>query len=361
MKIWFLALALVVSANLAAKQTTPAAAADYSALQYDGRLTGVPYPFKVSTFVFESQGSELEMAYMYLPPKEDFPVITLLHGKNFNAAYWDTTARWLHEQGYGVLMPDQIGFGKSSKPTDYQYSFATLANNTKALLDKLSIVRTVVVGHSMGGMLATRFALLFEKTTQRLILVNPIGLENYLVYENYKDVDSHYRGELKKSADDIINYQKQNYYDGKWNQTFASHAEFLMGWVQGADWPILAKVSALTYDMIFTQPVVEDMQYLSMPTTLILGTRDRTAPGRDQLKDNVNKTLGRYDKLGETTKARNSNIQLVELKGLGHLPQIEDFDRFKAPFLEAIARKAANKEKSAEPAKTVPSANVAAQ
>ena len=39
--------------------------------------------------------------------------ITLLHGKNFNGAYWEETANFLHEKGFGILIPDQIGFGKS--------------------------------------------------------------------------------------------------------------------------------------------------------------------------------------------------------------------------------------------------------
>ena len=341
-------LLLLVSSLTTADPDAPGAE-DFANLKYDGRLTGVNYPFEVKTYRFEAQGSDLEMAYMYLPAKQDFPVVTLLHGKNFTAAYWQQTAQWLHEQGYGVLMPDQIGFGKSSKPTDYQYSFAALATNTHRLMEKLGIRQTIVVGHSMGGMLATRFALLHEDMTQRLVLVNPIGLENYLVYQHYKDIDSHYRRELKTTPEDIIQYQQENYYDGQWNADFAQHAEFLMGWVQGTDWPILAKVSALTYDMIFTQPVIEEMQYLSMPVSLILGTRDRTGPGRDRKKDGVEHTFGRYDKLGEATQARNSRIQLTELKDLGHLPHIENFDRFKGPFLEAIARKSSPTQTSTKP------------
>ena len=338
MKTWYLGLmTLLAFMPVHAQQTDNASA--YEQLKYDAQLTGMPYPFEVSEFSLSSQGSDLTMSYMYLPPEDDFPVVTLFHGKNFNGAYWQTTASWLHDQGYGVLIPDQVGFGKSSKPTDYQYSFAALANNTKALMDKLNINKTVVVGHSMGGMLASRFSLMFKKTAQRLVLVNPIGLENYLVYEEYRDVNNFYRSELKKMPEDILSYQKKNYYNGRWNKRFAKHAEFLIGWVQGPDWPILAKVSALTYDMILTQPVIEDFKYLDMPVTLIIGTRDRTAPGRDLKKPGVNRELGRYDKLGEEVKERNPDITVVELKDLGHLPHIEDFDRFKSPFLEAVVRK----------------------
>ncbi|QJR80693.1 alpha/beta hydrolase [Alteromonas pelagimontana] len=307
------------------------------AVEYDQRLAGYSYPFDVKKFNFQSQGMDVEMAYMFLPPQEGKPVVTLLHGKNFNGEYWQQTADLLQENGYGVLIPDQVGFGKSSKPTDYQYSFAALANNTKALLNSLNISHTIVVGHSMGGMLATRFSLLFADTTDRLVLVNPIGLENYLLYVDYKDVNYFYKSELKKGPEDIIEYQKKNYYDGKWNEDFAEHTTFLVGWINGPDWPLIAKVNALTYDMIFTQPVIEDFRYLKIPTTLILGTRDRTAPGRGWKKDNVSRELGRYDKLGTEVQKLNPDIKLVELEGLGHLPHVEAFDRFKVPFLKAVS------------------------
>ncbi|MDO6425213.1 alpha/beta fold hydrolase, partial [Saccharophagus degradans] len=81
--------------------------------------------------------------------------IVLFHGKNFNGAYWKTTIKSLTEAGYRVIAPDQIGFGKSSKPMNFQYSFQELAKNTKTILDKLNVSKTAILGHSMGGMLAT--------------------------------------------------------------------------------------------------------------------------------------------------------------------------------------------------------------
>lgn len=312
------------------------AALSQEATSYDKTLSGFDYPFEVNTFALAAGDKTISMAYMYLPPKQGMSVVTLFHGKNFNGAYWQQTANMLQKMGFGVLIPDQIGFGKSSKPTIYHYSFARLAHNTKKLMDKLAIENSIIVGHSMGGMLATRFSLMYPERSEKLILVNPIGLENYLRYEHYTDVETVYQSELAKKPNMIVNYQKKNYYDGEWTQEYAQHAAFLQGWINGPDWPTLARVNALTYDMIFTQPVIEEFQYLQVPTTLILGTRDRTAPGRANKKAGVTRELGRYDKLGKEVKKRNNNIQLIELSGLGHLPHIENFARFKAPFVSAL-------------------------
>ncbi|WP_189403402.1 alpha/beta fold hydrolase [Alteromonas halophila] len=308
---------------------------------FDKRLSGYAYPFEVDAMQFSSQGQQLTMNYMFLPPEDAKPVITLLHGKNFNGAYFERIASQLHQRGYGVLMPDQIGFGKSSKPVDYQYSFAALASHTKQLLRTLDISKTLLVGHSMGGMLASRFALLYPDTVSKLVLVNPIGLENYLHYVKYKDVQFFYENERKKTPQAIADYQRKNYYAGNWNDTYQALAAPLQGWVKGDDWPLLARVSALTYDMIFTQPVIDEFDALSMPVSLILGTRDTTGPGRNWKKEGVTYTLGEYDKLGERVKQRNAAINVHELDDLGHLPFIEDFSRFMPVFMTALTDKPA--------------------
>lgn len=295
---------------------------------YDGLLSNYDYTFPVKTLEISSQGLTLAMSYSYIPAKDGKPVVTLLHGKNFIADYWVTTANYLSDLGYGVLMPDQIGFGKSSKPKNYQYSFAGLASHTKTLLDKLNIKHSIILGHSMGGMVASRFALMYPDTTQELILLNPIGLENYLNYVDYKDTNFFYKNELKKTSKGVINYQKKFYYDGKWNDQYAALTDFIVGQINSGDYADVAWVNAKTYDMIFTQPVVTEFNNFSMHVSLILGTRDRTGPGRNWKKQGINYELGRYDKLGTRVIELIPDGDLYELEGLGHLPHIEDFDRF---------------------------------
>lgn len=299
---------------------------------FDANLSDYDYPYKVEYYPFQSQQKTLQMAYMYLKGEKEKPVVTLLHGKNFNGAYWKETADFLHQQGFSVLIPDQLGFGKSSKPTDYQYSFGALAHNTKALMESLGIKRSIIVGHSMGGMVATRFALNYPKMSQKLVLINPIGLENYLHYVEYKDIDFFYKTELASTPEKIRAYQQKNYYDGKWNERYEALTLPLAGCSVGPDRETLAYVGALTYDMIFTQPVVEEFKELQVPTVLIIGTRDRTGPGKNWMKEGVSYELGHYEVLGKKVQKQNNLIQLYELEGLGHLPQIEDFNRFKTVF-----------------------------
>src|SRR3954466_1170482 len=77
------------------------------------------YPYPVHFYNFTSQQQPLTMAYMDVRPHHLTPyrgVIALLHGKNFCGATWNTTIASLSSLGYRLIVPDQIGFCKSSKP-----------------------------------------------------------------------------------------------------------------------------------------------------------------------------------------------------------------------------------------------------
>lgn len=304
----------------------------------DINLENYDYPFPVSYLEFESQGEKLRMAYMDVTPaKPNGKSILLLHGKNFNGAYWEKTAKALTNKGYRVIIPDQIGFGKSSKPAHFQYSFHELAANTKKILDTLKITKTIVLGHSMGGMVATRFAVMYPELVEKFILENPIGLEDYKLKVPYQSIDKWYQIELKSDVKSIKNYQLTSYYDGKWKPEYSRWVNLLAGWTLNKDYPRVAWNSALTYDMIYTQPVCYDFDKITAPTLLIIGQRDRSAVGKNLAPEDVRKTLGNYPELGKITKSKIKNSQLVELDNIGHLPHIEDFDRFIQPLLKFLA------------------------
>ena len=300
-------------------------------------LENIQYPFPVKEIQLKIQGHDLTMAYMDLQPqKPNGKTVMLLHGKNFCAAYWEKTANDLSKEGYRVIMPDQIGFGKSSKPTNIQYSFQLLAQNTKAVLDALKITKLTVLGHSMGGMVATRFALMYPDMVEKLVLENPIGLEDWKLVVPYQSVDDWYAGELKQDYEKLKQYQLTFYYDNKWKPEYDRWLNINAGWTLNKDYPIIAKNAALTYDMIFTQPVVYEFQDLKMPVLLIIGQRDRTALGKAKAPKEAQEKLGNYPLLGRETAKKIKNATLVEIDNVGHLPHIEAYDKFIAPLQQFL-------------------------
>lgn len=295
----------------------------------DAMLSEYQYPYEVHFKDLKSQDNDLKMAYMDVKPqKANGKTILLLHGKNFNGAYWERTAKDLSEKGFRVIIPDQIGFGKSSKPHSYQFSFSQLAENTKAILDELGIDKTIVLGHSMGGMVATRFTLLYPEKVQKLILENPIGLEDYKTFAAYQNIDQAYQSELKNTAETYKNYQLKFYYDNKWKAEYQPWLDLIAGWTLHKDYPQVAWDAALTSDMIYNQPVCYEFKNIKVPTLLIIGTRDRTAIGKDRAPKELQSKMGQYQELGKKTQREITGSQLVELENVGHLPHIEVYPKF---------------------------------
>lgn len=190
---------------------------------YGEQLEGFTYPYPQQRFELQSQGQKLSMAYMDVAAKgqANGHTVVLLHGKNFCGATWEQTIATLSDKGYRVIAPDQIGFCASSKPRGYQFSFNQLALNTQALLDQLGVKQATVIGHSMGGMLAARFAINHSQTVEQLVLVNPIGLEDWQAEGvPYASIDQLNQNELKANHDTIKNYQLKFYYNGQWKPEY---------------------------------------------------------------------------------------------------------------------------------------------
>jgi len=155
-----------------------------------GGTGGVRLSVSTQHFAFTSQRQSLQMAYLDVKPdRPNGRTAVLLHGKNFCAATWEPTIKDLVAAGYRVIAPDQIGFCKSSKPAAYQFTFKQLAGNTHELLVSLGIEKPVVIGHSTGGMLAAHYSLIYPHDVSHLVLVNPVGLEDWSAKGVQSDLD----------------------------------------------------------------------------------------------------------------------------------------------------------------------------
>lgn len=331
---------LLGSLLLGAALSAAAAPGLLAAPVYGPELQGFDYPYELKHYAFESQGKQLQMGYMDVAPTgaANGRTVVLMHGKNFCGATWEQTIKALAAAGYRVVAPDQVGFCTSSKPEHYQYSFQQLAINTHGLLAQLGIRKAVIVGHSTGGMLATRYALLYPDQATQLVMVNPIGLEDWKALGvPYRTVDQWYQRELKLNADGLRNYEQSTYYVGRWKPEYERWVTMLAGLNQGPGHELVAWNSALVYDMIFTQPVVYEFKDLAMPTLLLIGDADTTAIGSDAASPEVKAKIGRYKVLGKQAAKLIPQATLVEFAGLGHAPQMEQPAEFHKALLGWLA------------------------
>lgn len=78
-----------------------------------------------------------------------------------------------------IIAVDILGFGRSSKPVDFQYSFPAQVNLYYKLMKKLGYDQFAVLGHSMGGEMSLNLAYLYPDAVTHLILADSTGIESF--------------------------------------------------------------------------------------------------------------------------------------------------------------------------------------
>ena len=237
----------------------------------------VAYPFPTSLLPIKLYGQELRMSYMDVPPlgQPNGHTVVLLHGNNFAGFYWGGPIEAIREEGFRVVVPDQIGYGRSSKPI-MPYNFADMARNTRLLLQSLKIDKVTVIGHSMGGMLATRFATQYPAMVERLVLYNPIGLADARFDRPLESADDAYKRNLASTYETVkaalMRYVSQK--PAAWTPQFEAYARIRYAWTLSSDWPRLAMVQTLLAQVIYLDPVVHDWTHIKAPTLVFGGAED---------------------------------------------------------------------------------------
>lgn len=336
------ALPLVLFAGSAAPAIGQSAAAPPPAVRSLGAdLETFDYPFPVHWYETLSQGAPVRMAYLDVAPSgtANGRTVVLLHGKNFCSATWDNTITALAAHGYRVIAPDQIGFCKSSKPAGYQYSVAALATLTRGLLDAAGARKVLLVGHSTGGVIAMRFALLFPERIERLVLVNPLGLNDTLAQGvPYTELGALRQEEAKTDAASIKAYQLRNYYHGQWRPAYDRWVAMLAGEYASPDGDRVRDAQARLSDMLETQPVAAELGRIAAPVSLIIGQRDLTAFRANTAPEAVRAQVQTVPQAAEVAVRRFHTAHLVRVPGAGHAPQVEDPAGFQTLLLGELAR-----------------------
>jgi pimeloyl-ACP methyl ester carboxylesterase len=195
------------------------------------------------------RGQDMHMAYMDVPPAgtPNGRTVVLLHGMNFGGFYFGGPIEVLRNTGFRVVVPDQIGFGRSSKPI-IPYNFHDMARNTRKLLESPANTKAAIVGHSMGWMLAARFAASYPDITERLVIYNLICLTDPRYQTPWRTADDAYKAAMAQSHDQIYQafyaiYQQITYLDPvvyDWPK-IRSKTLVLGGDKDGPDFPVRAK------------------------------------------------------------------------------------------------------------------------
>ena len=287
----------------------------------------VAYPYPISSLPIMLYGQELRISYMDVPPagQANGHTVVLLHGNNFAGFYWGGPIDVLRNQGFRVVVPDQIGYGRSSKPI-IPYNFSDMARNTRLILQSLKIDKAMVIGHSMGGMLAARFATQYPAMVERLVLYNPIGLVDGRFDRPLENVDEAYKRNLASTYDTVkaalMRYVSHN--PAAWSTQFETYTRIRYSWTLSPDWPRLAMVQTLLGQTIYLDPVVDDWAHIKAPT-LVFGGAEDSLPGSAALFKE------RMKFVADTIPNGNAKLHLIP--GIGHVPHMEAPDKTYPPLI----------------------------
>jgi pimeloyl-ACP methyl ester carboxylesterase len=321
----FLALLLGAAGVSAAQKAAPSAASDVKPGSIN--CEDVPYPYPTSSLPITLYGQELRIAYMDVPPlgQPNGHTVVLLHGNNFAGFYFGGPIDAIRKEGFRVIVPDQIGYGRSSKPI-MPYNFSDMARNTRLILQSLNIDKVMVIGHSMGGMLAARFATQYPAMVERLVLYNPIGVVDVRFDRPLERADDAYKRNLASTYDTVkgalMRYVAHN--PAAWTPQFESYARIRYAWTLSADWPRLAMVQTLLGQVQYLDPVVYDWAHIKAPT-LVFGGAEDSLPGSAAL------FRERMKFIADTIPNGNARLHLIP--GLGHVPHMEAPEKTYPPLI----------------------------
>ena len=245
-------------------------------------LEGFAYPYPVNMLPLVNDGEPVRMAYMDVAPAQpNGRTVVLLHGRNFPSSYWAPVIKTLTEAGFRVVVPDQIGFGKSTKPAG-ELHFDTLARNTIALLDHLQIAKADIVAHSMGGMVGVRIARAYPDRVAHLLLTAPIGLEDYRLYVPPTPTEKIIESEDKLTAEGYRKQLETNYSLKLPPDQVTPFIDARFNIKGSSEYPRWLRAFVSSAQMIYREPVVHEIPLITQPTLFIMGADDHNAPGTAQ-------------------------------------------------------------------------------
>ncbi|MGZ3296689.1 MAG: alpha/beta fold hydrolase [Xanthobacteraceae bacterium] len=299
-------------------------------------LEGFAYPYPVHLLPLVNDGEQLRMAYMDVAPAQpNGRVVVLLHGRNFPSSYWAPVIKTLTDAGYRVVVPDQIGFGKSSKPAG-ELHFDTLARNTIALLDHLGIARADIVAHSLGGMLGVRIARAYPERVAHLLLAAPIGLEDYRFYVPPTPTEKILESEDRLTAEGYRKQLETNYSLKLPPDQVTPFIDARFNIKGSAEYPRWLRTFVSSGQMIYREPVVHEIPLITAPTLFIMGADDHNAPGRPNAPEALRPKMGQNAELATALATKMPDARAEVIANAGHLVFLDapqKFDELMLGFL----------------------------
>jgi 3-oxoadipate enol-lactonase len=253
----------------------------------------------------------------------DGPVVVLVHGHSLDLRMWKYQVGPLVDLGYRVVRYDVRGHGRSMVPPS-GYTWDNYALDLAELLDALGIESGHVVGLSMGGGVALKFALEYPERVLSLALVDST-LPGFTYSPEFSSSIEEFRDAVRaEGAPSAIErlWLEHPMLDGlrKHPERFAEAAEMATGF-QAAEYLEEAAEPGFVQSDLASR-----LGEVQAPALVVVGEED----------------LPDFQLIAALLAENIPGARKVELHGLGHVPPMEDpvaFNSILLEFLASFARK----------------------
>jgi len=250
--------------------------------------------------------------------------LVFVHGLGSYLKFWRYNLDHFAQRGYRVVAIDQIGYGKSSKPSSFPYTMEAMADVVKAVIDRLDAGTPVVIGHSMGGQTALSLAIRYPGALSGLVLASPAGFEAFSEQEErwYREA---VRSAFIRASDEAAIWGAIRYANFfRWRDDYAWLVEERVRVKKDDAFPSYAYANVRSIQGLADNDFVRDnLGHVKAPTVIIYGDRDRLIPS-PFFHGGFTADVMRYgaDRIPDAT--------LVGLEGCGHTVQMDCHDDFNA-------------------------------
>jgi len=232
------------------------------------------------------------------------PVVVLVHGLGSRKEDWTPVLGPL-AQKYRLLVPDQIGFGKSEKPL-LDYSVQTYVDFLDEFLRQLKVEKVSLVGESLGGWISALYTVELGNgahltPVEKLVLVDAAGLKQEAPIPNLNP----------SSLATMRGVMESVFYDTSWLNDDALRRIFTDKLSVHDSFTVR---SFLGNPMIPTERVDDQLAKIKTPTLVVWGKQDKLIPMA----------------MGERYAAGIAGAKLVSFDKCGHVPATEKTEEFLA-------------------------------
>ena len=256
--------------------------------------------FCVATFANAAQGDKEITVFgqkIHYVEAGSGPTVILLHGLGGSSQVWQLNIAALAEK-YHVVVPDQIGFGKSDKPF-VNYRIRTYVDFLDQFCKQLKIERASLVGNSMGGWIAVAFTAAFPDRVDKLVLVDAAG------HAPPKDFDTRAFYGLNPTTREGMKVLVAKVFYNKLFLTDAAIDQAITVRLAAGDG---YTINSITESIIRGEDFLDNIvKSIKRPTLIIWGRQDGLVPLAE----------------GEQFNKDIAGSKLVVFDQCGHMPQIE--------------------------------------